>query len=115
MFRFFSYIILAFVLVACSGATATPEPTSTIEPTIEVTEVSASAVHHLDTRRPGAPGACTQNGCQDERAGARCALLRKHRGWPRRSGEQRASGVYVSAGLHFSVEGTLVIAHGRSS
>ena len=52
-------------------------------------ELPADAVHHLDARRPRPPRPRAQDGREDEGAGPRRALLREHRGRPRRRGEQR--------------------------
>jgi hypothetical protein len=59
----------------------------------------AGAVHHVHARRPRAPGPRAQDDGAHAGAGARCALLREHRGRPRRRCEQRAGRVHAGPGL----------------
>ena len=62
------------------------------------------AVHDLDPRRPRPSGPRPQDGGEDEGAGPRRALLREHRGRPRRGSRQQAAGVHGGAGVHILVE-----------
>src|SRR5690606_32726510 len=61
---------------------------------------------HLDhdARRPRAPGPRAQDGGEDARGRQGRALLREHRGRPRRRRHQRAAGAHVGADLRLPVE-----------
>src|SRR5262245_40279892 len=73
---------------------------------VEGKEISAGALHHFDTRRSCASGPRPQNGGEDEGAGPRRALLRKHRRRPWWRGQQQAGRLHVGTGLHVSFERT---------
>ena len=66
-------------------------------------DLSADAVHHLHARRPRAPGPRAQDDGEDAGGGQGRALLREHRGRPRRRGQQRAGRAHERAGLHVPV------------
>src|SRR5262249_4075709 len=75
-------------------------------------EVPADAVHDVDAGRPGPPRPRPQDGGEDEGSGPRRALLREHRGRPRRRRGQQPGGVQGGAGLRLTVEAAEVGAGG---
>ena len=77
-------------------------------------EVPARALHHLDARRPGAPGPCAQDGGAHAVAGPRPAVLREHRGWPRARSRQPAARPCAGAGVQLPLAAavTLIVTRG---
>ena len=71
-------------------------------------------VHDVDARRPRAPRPRAQDDGTHARAGPRRALLREHRGRPRRRGGQQAGRVHVGAGLRVLVGDAAGIGRVRS-
>ena len=89
------------------GRIRRPRPARRVEVHLEVQpvpepaqrgEVPARAVHHLDPRRPCAPGSRAQDGGAFAVARARGAVLREHRRRPRWRGRQRTARARAGAG-----------------